>query len=114
VVCLQVLGDLPVDALPGVGWALKGRLAELGITQCRQVGVLHASLCGWYQQLRSRNHLCQLSRWRVLKGRLAELGVTQCRQVGVRYSVCFHVLLQVWSSSEELLIKSAIDMHMSC
>uniref|UniRef100_A0A383W0I0 DNA polymerase kappa n=1 Tax=Tetradesmus obliquus TaxID=3088 RepID=A0A383W0I0_TETOB len=33
----QVLGDLAVDALPGVGWALKGKLAELGITQCRQV-----------------------------------------------------------------------------
>jgi hypothetical protein len=36
-VCLQVLGDLPVDALPGVGWSLKGRLAELGIEQCREV-----------------------------------------------------------------------------
>jgi nucleotidyltransferase/DNA polymerase involved in DNA repair len=34
---MQVLGDLPVEALRGVGWALKGRLAELGITQCRQV-----------------------------------------------------------------------------
>jgi hypothetical protein len=54
---LQVLGDLPVDALPGVGWALKGRLAELGITQCRQVGVLQFKCAICSKQYSSDEHL---------------------------------------------------------
>ncbi|KAF8057676.1 REV1 [Scenedesmus sp. PABB004] len=33
----QVLGDLEVGELPGVGYSLKGKLAELGITHVRQV-----------------------------------------------------------------------------
>jgi DNA repair protein REV1 len=36
---LEFMGDLAVDDLPGVGWALKQRLEkELGITRVRQVG----------------------------------------------------------------------------
>lgn len=34
----QLLGDLEVGELPGVGWSLRAKLAELGITCCRQVG----------------------------------------------------------------------------
>lgn len=33
----SVLGDLEVDALPGVGWSLKNKLADMGITRVRQV-----------------------------------------------------------------------------
>jgi DNA repair protein REV1 len=33
-----VLGDLEVDALPGVGWSLRNKLADMGITHVRQVG----------------------------------------------------------------------------
>lgn len=32
-----VLGDLEVDALPGVGWSLKKKLADMSITHVRQV-----------------------------------------------------------------------------
>jgi DNA repair protein REV1 len=34
---LDFLSDLDVDQLPAVGWALKAKLAELGITRVRQV-----------------------------------------------------------------------------
>lgn len=33
----SVLGDLEVDQLPGVGWSLKNKLKDLGITHVRQV-----------------------------------------------------------------------------
>jgi DNA repair protein REV1 len=33
----SVLGDLQVDALPGVGWSLRNKLADMGITHVRQV-----------------------------------------------------------------------------
>ncbi len=33
----QVLGDLEVGELPGVGWSLKRKLADMGITHIRQV-----------------------------------------------------------------------------
>lgn len=39
-----VLGDLPVGDLPGVGWALRGKLADMGITHVRQVRVSRACL----------------------------------------------------------------------
>jgi nucleotidyltransferase/DNA polymerase involved in DNA repair len=32
-----VLGDLEVDALPGVGWSLRNKLKDMGITHVRQV-----------------------------------------------------------------------------
>lgn len=32
-----LLGDLEVDALPGVGWSLRNRLKDMGITHVRQV-----------------------------------------------------------------------------
>ena len=35
-----MLGDLAVDALPGVGWSLRNKLADTGITHVRQVGVV--------------------------------------------------------------------------
>jgi hypothetical protein len=32
---LPFLGDLPVEELPGVGWSLRAKLADMGITQVR-------------------------------------------------------------------------------
>lgn len=37
----QFLGDLSVDSLPGVGWSLAAKLAELGI---QQVAAAHAHI----------------------------------------------------------------------
>lgn len=36
----QFLADLEVDQLPGVGWSMRGKLADMGITRVRQVRVL--------------------------------------------------------------------------
>lgn len=45
----QLLGDLEVGELPGVGWSLTAKLAEMGITRCRQVGCwgLCVGLIAW-------------------------------------------------------------------
>jgi hypothetical protein len=40
-----LLGDLGVDELPGVGWSLSKRLAELGISRVRQARACRAWLC---------------------------------------------------------------------
>jgi nucleotidyltransferase/DNA polymerase involved in DNA repair len=32
-----LLGELAVEELPGVGWSLRGKLADMGITHVRQV-----------------------------------------------------------------------------
>jgi nucleotidyltransferase/DNA polymerase involved in DNA repair len=37
VLLTQLLGGLDVSDLPGVGWSLKSKLADMGITQVRQV-----------------------------------------------------------------------------
>eukprot|EP00878_Enallax_costatus_P043592 GHUV01051619.1.p1 GENE.GHUV01051619.1~~GHUV01051619.1.p1 ORF type:complete len:107 (+),score=14.18 GHUV01051619.1:171-491(+) len=36
----QFLADLEVDQLPGVGWSMRGKLADMGITRVRQVRFL--------------------------------------------------------------------------
>lgn len=42
-----VLGDLAVDALPGVGWSLRNKLSDMGITHVRQVGMRPCvAVCG--------------------------------------------------------------------
>jgi hypothetical protein len=43
-----VLGDLVVGALPGVGWSLRNKLSDMGITHVRQVGVRLSDDTWWW------------------------------------------------------------------
>jgi hypothetical protein len=100
---LQVLGDLPVDALPGVGWALKNKLAELGITQCRQVRHSYFYLF-WNLCVCCSCFTHDISVGWAPNSKLAELSITKCRQVRQECTPSLCSCLHCGCSSKELLM----------
>lgn len=96
-----VLGDLEVGELPGVGWAVKAKLGELGITHVRQVRAHDACICHPSLSPPPLSLCISLS---LSQGSSRANCFTPPRAALQPLARCCHCC-QVWSASKEVLLR---------